>query len=109
MKKTLSYIMATAMIIGSISLCSVSSADEVDIIVENGLIYYDVGDSILILKGAEDKEISSVTIPASVNGKNVIAETGVFSDCPNLVSINVDIENVDPRQQHLLFREKDVK
>ena len=95
MKKTLSVIMAAAMTIGGLSLYSVSASDEAEVIVENGLEYYAAGDSVMLLKGAEDKKISTVTIPASVNGKKVIADSGVFSDCPNLSSINVDSKNAD--------------
>ena len=94
MKKALSCIISVAMTLGSVTLIS-AAAEAETIIVDNGLEYTAVSDSVLMLTGVRDKTATSVTIPASVDGKNVIVENGIFSDCPNLKSINTDENSSD--------------
>ena len=95
MKKTISFIISAAMTLGSLSVLSVSSEEELNTLVYNGLEYIEAGDSLLVLKGSADKAIKNVKIPSRVDGKNVTISTGAFSDCPDLVSIETEKDNVD--------------
>lgn len=86
--------MAFLLSIGSASALPVF-AEDAETIIYNGLTYdIENGDSALIV-GVTDKTITSVTIPAEVEGLPVdlYSSENCFSDCSNLEEILVDPEN----------------
>lgn len=75
----------------------VSAAEKTDVttFVYDGLEYEIVGDLGLQLSGCADKTATSVTIPAEIDGKIVGGGSySYFGDCPNLIEINVDDDNM---------------
>ena len=59
----------------------------------NNLIYH-VTDSDYELIGVQNTDVTSITIPATLNEKNVFVYDNVFSDCKMLKEINVENGNI---------------
>lgn len=62
--------------------------------VYDGLRYKESADS-CVLEGAADTSVTSIHIPAEVNGKRVLASGAYFRDCPYLTEITVDENRSD--------------
>lgn len=92
MKKSIALIMITFMLTVNIESAR-AFAEEKKSTEYNGLEYVLLNDNIVELTGAVNKEVTSLLIPESFDGKEIVAKEGVFCDCPNLTEINVDNGN----------------
>lgn len=95
MKKLVSGVLALAMclpIVGQVSSAAplhAVAADKETVTVD-GLIF-EIDDSDAVLIGVEDTGITSITIPAEVNGCPVYnCDNSFFMECQNLLEINVE-------------------
>ena len=80
MKKLLSCLLTASM---TVMMLPVQAHAET--ITDNVLIYqYDELSDYYVVTGVEDTSVTSVTIPAEYNTKDVVVESNVFAECKNL-------------------------
>lgn len=77
----------------TLSLTSTAEENSDKKLVYDVLEYTIVNSTLLDLSGCTDKTVTSVTIPAEIDGMAVVAGASVFADCPDLLEINVDDNN----------------
>ena len=89
MKKLLSCLLTA-----SIAVMMLPVQTHAEIITDNVLIYqYDELSDYYVVTGVEDTSVTSVTIPAEYNTKDVVVESNVFAECKNLTEIKVETGN----------------
>ena len=89
MKKLLSCLLTASM---TVMMLPVQAHAET--ITDNVLIYqYDELSDYYVVTGVEDTSVTSVTIPAEYNTKDVVVESNVFAECKNLTEIHVERGN----------------
>lgn len=95
MKKLISLFITAS--VAAASLTSMSSAESTTAtdttVIYDILEYTIVNDTLIELSGCTDKTVTSVNIPAEIDGRAVIAGASVFSECPELIEIIVDDDN----------------
>ena len=93
MKKLLSYLLTASMTVMMLPVqAHAKEPIELETITENGLIYEVFSDGYELCE-VKDLGITSVTIPATLNGKKVAVSENVFKRCGNLTEINVEEGN----------------
>lgn len=84
----------TAVLIALTCLCGMAAlpvgADEPTTMTHDSLTYEVLNDSTLQLIGCTDSAITTVTIPAEIDGRKVCVFDACFTDCPDLTEILVE-------------------
>ncbi len=96
MKKTIALLSALICIaaIPPVSVNAEAIASPLEIVSVDGLTYeINKTETQYVLTGVENKNITTVTIPAEVNGCPVNFEENIFKTCSKLTEINVEEDN----------------
>ena len=93
MKKKLSILSAAVLAAGQHLTFPVRAENVPETFVYGGLEYTVDSDQLVRLTGVADNTLTEVSIPAVIDGRAVTVDNSPFSDCKDLVSINVDTDS----------------
>lgn len=83
------HLLIAALFTASCLLPPLSASAAEETLIADGLAYTVIGDD-CYLSGVDDPSISSVFIPAEIDGRKVMVSENVFKDCQNLKEIIAD-------------------